>query len=468
MEALIPTRRLTDPAQCTGPLSPESRLRISPRLLRPDQDGAVTGFRRLSGFYRGRYTFNGHADIREVALFVQDTITLKNWTFNLGIRGDIYHGITQATQAEPRVGIAYNFKRTNTVLRVSYARTLETPFNENLVLSSTGCNDPVVNALQSATQGYPCITNPLSPGWRNEFHVGLQQAFGRYFVVDAEYIWKYTHLAYDFSVFGNTPIFYPIEWASSKIPGFAIRGSVPNFHGLTALCGHVVRGGALLPTTSQRDRCHSHRFGWYRSFPHRSRRKIQSNDSLAVPAIGRRDHGSASTGVSIAASWPDPSRAQEAIAITGRMARISVVDVSGLTPDQQFEAGLFCVGVHATPTMPISPTGFCAASQYGSNLVKDPGAWHREMTTTTRLALHNGTLFDLAVGDDNLFHGDRYKWSARVEVINLANAIRALQLPIHFQRNALRHAPHSHRDHWLSTFSFYRSACPAVVGWPLM
>ena len=64
------------------------------------------------------------------------------------MRGDIYNGITKATQAEPRVGVAYKFKPTNTVLRISYARTLETPFNENLVLSSTGCNDPVVNALQ--------------------------------------------------------------------------------------------------------------------------------------------------------------------------------------------------------------------------------------------------------------------------------------------------------------------------------
>ena len=41
-------------------------------------------------------------------------------------------------------------------------------------------------------------------------------------------------LAYDFSVFGNTPVTYPIEWAKSKIPGFAIRGTMPNFHGLTA------------------------------------------------------------------------------------------------------------------------------------------------------------------------------------------------------------------------------------------
>ncbi len=128
--------------------------------------------------------------------------------------------------------MAYNIKGTNTVIRASYARTLETPFNENLVLSSEGCNDPVVNAIMSALG--PCNTSPLGPGWRNEFHAGLQQAFGRYLVVDAEYIWKYTHRAYDFSVLGNTPITFPVEWNNSKIPGYAIRASVPNIHGFSA------------------------------------------------------------------------------------------------------------------------------------------------------------------------------------------------------------------------------------------
>jgi hypothetical protein len=32
-------------------------------------------------------------------------------------------------------------------------------------------------------------------------------------------------------------------------------------------------------------------------------------------------------------------------------------------------------------------------------------------------------LFDVALGHDNLFHGDRYKWSARLEVINLTNKV---------------------------------------------
>ena len=36
-----------------------------------------------------------------------------------------------------------------------------------------------------------------------------------------------------------------------------------------------------------------------------------------------------------------------------------------------------------------------------------------------RIAPRN--LFDVAVGQDNLFHGDRYRWSARVTVINVTN-----------------------------------------------
>ena len=101
----------------------------------------------------GLYNYIGHADIHEAALYIQDAITWKNWSFNLGIRGDIYRGITSASAAEPRLGAAYNIKRTNTVLRVAYAQTLESPFNENLVLASLGCNDAVINALYVAGTG---------------------------------------------------------------------------------------------------------------------------------------------------------------------------------------------------------------------------------------------------------------------------------------------------------------------------
>ena len=143
-------------------------------------------------------------------MYFQDAISVKKWTFNLGIRGDLYNGLAVTRQAEPRVGISYNVQKTNTVLRVSYARTMETPFNENLVLSSSGCNYPVIAAL------VPCVPSSLASGGRNEFHAGLQQGFGKYLVISGEYIWKYTHNPYDFSVLGNTPITFPVQWNNRR------------------------------------------------------------------------------------------------------------------------------------------------------------------------------------------------------------------------------------------------------------
>ncbi len=80
------------------------------------------------------FNFHGHADVKEFALYGEDAITKGSWTFNLGLRGDFYNGLTTARQAEPRLGIAYNIKPTNTVLRISLRAYFETPFNENLVL----------------------------------------------------------------------------------------------------------------------------------------------------------------------------------------------------------------------------------------------------------------------------------------------------------------------------------------------
>lgn len=398
-----------NPAQCTGMLTPNPAY--DPILATIDLTRPGAGI--------APYTFHGHADVRELALYVEDTINFKNWTLNLGIRGDVYNGLTSATQAEPRVGIAYNIKKTNTVLRISYARTLETPFNENLVLASTGCNDPVVNSLQSATQGYPCLAAPLTAGLRNEFHAGLSQAFGKYFVLDGEYIWKYTHNAYDFSVFGNTPITYPIEWHNSKIPGFALRGSVPNFHGLTAFVvmssvaarffQPQVTGIGVTPTSQGGTGVF--RIDHDESFNETAHLQYQPRKNGPWFSFNWRFDSGLVAG-------PVPCAGGNCG--NGPNGTDSVVDVSGLTPDQQFQAGLFCGPVFATPTTPISPNGLCAASMYGSHLVKIPAAGTEDDDhNPPRIARRN--LFDIAVGDDNLFHTEKYKWSARVEVINLAN-----------------------------------------------
>jgi hypothetical protein len=45
------------------------------------------------------FHFSGHTDVKETAAYAQDQITIGNWLFNVGIRGDFYNGLTVARQA---------------------------------------------------------------------------------------------------------------------------------------------------------------------------------------------------------------------------------------------------------------------------------------------------------------------------------------------------------------------------------
>jgi outer membrane receptor protein involved in Fe transport len=94
------------------------------------------------------------------------------------------------------------------------------------------------------------------------------------------------------------------------------------------------------------------------------------------------------------------------------------MDASIIRPDQQFQAGHSCGGVFATPTTPLSPDSTCPSSEYTSKYVKVPAAGtENDDHNPPRIAPRN--LFDLTVGEDNLFNGDKHKWSLRFTVINL-------------------------------------------------
>jgi len=365
------------------------------------------------------FTFNGHTDVKELALYAQDTITKGDWAFNLGLRGDFYNGLVTHREAEPRLGISYNIKPSNTVLRISYARVLETPFNENLVLTNVGCDSPVLNPLLACSAPNP---TPLSPGWRNEFHAGLQQAFGKYLVFSGEYIWKYTHNGYDFSILGNTPITFPVAWQRSKIPGFAGRVSVPNFHGFSALMVFSsVAARYFAPQIGGAGATPSAPGGVFR-IDHDEKfnqtTHLQYQPWKIGPWFGfnwRYDSGLVAGPVPCAGGNCN----------NGPSGSDTVVDTSIISPDQQFQAGLFCGPVRATLTTPVSSalgTNLCPASQYGSTLITIPApGTENDDHNPPRIAPRH--LFDVAIGDDNLFHGDKRKWSAQVTVINLTDKV---------------------------------------------
>jgi hypothetical protein len=405
-----PVPGFNDPSQCAGAglqpntaSNPNAASPFTPLLGCYDLTRATPSPNDNCGNSNSiSFPFHGHTDVKELALYIQDTITKGSWSFNLGIRGDLYNGLTVAHQAEPRLGVAYNIKRTNTVFRASYARTLETPFNENLIVSSTGCQSAVLSTL------IPCVNAPLEPGYRNEFHAGLQQALGRYAVVSGDYIWKYTHTGYDFSILAATPIFFPIGWHNSKIPGYAVRLSVPDIHGFTALVVFSSVAARFFPPQTSGLGVTVGQSGTPFRIDHDEKfnqtTHLQYQPWKAGPWVGfnwRYDSGLVAGSVPFATDTTTP------------------VDLTGLTADQQLQAGLFCGSQHPTLSTPLTT---CAPSQYGSTLVKIPAPGTQDPDhNPQRIAPRS--LFDLSVGDDNLFKGERYKWSLTLTAINLTNKV---------------------------------------------
>ena len=160
------------------------------------------------------------------------------------------------------------------------------------------------------------------------------------------------------------PLPSPSNGHNSKIPGFAVRGSLPNFHGLTAFIVLSQCRCALLPANGQRNRAPSAAG----RIPHRPRRAFQPDHPLqyqpfkrapwlgfnwrydsglvsgAVPCLARTATCSFSTSGRSRRWWLSQS------VPTGDIALVNNVNGLPLTADQEFEAGLTCNGVAATPT----------------------------------------------------------------------------------------------------------------------
>jgi Carboxypeptidase regulatory-like domain/TonB-dependent Receptor Plug Domain len=460
----VPVPGLTDPSQCAGAgLAPNVADSTSP-LFNPNAPNTAfyPAFNPVLLPYdltRGGISYSvqasapylTHSDVKELALYVEDTITKGPWNFNLGVRGDLYNGLTNAQEAEPRLGAAYNIRGSNTVLRFSYARTMETPFNENLILSSLGCTNDVLAPLLVCSAP---TSNRLSPGLRNEYHVGIEQAFGRYLVFSGEYIWKYTQRGFDFSVLGDTPITFPIEWYKSKIPGYAGRVSVPNYRGFSALlvfssvaarffqpqiggAGSTVSTASGLPFRID----HDEKFN--------QTTHLQYQIGKRGPWLGfnwRFDSGLVAGATPCFGLNTPYNDCPGAFLSTAGVPTVSMIAANyggvPLDGDQEAAAGLFCGSQRATRTSPLPLT--CPASQFGSTLlnVPAPGTENDDHNPPRVAGRH---LFDLALGDDNLAHfsNDRYRISAQLTVINLANNYALYN--------------------WLSTFSGTHYATPRAL-----
>jgi hypothetical protein len=378
----VPDPTLTDPSQCA----------IKADLPNPGFHPALLPYDLTRG---GKlFRFNGSATIKEQSAYVQDSMTFGRLGINPGLRVDRYDGISHNVSVQPRAGLSYQLPHVGTVLRASYARVMVTPYNENLVLSSsTGAG-----GLAGGTVGSTSAV-PLFPGRRNQFNVGFAQAIGKKITVDAEYFWKFTNGAFDFNVLLNTPLNFPIQFAKAKVDGAMARVSLANVHGFSAF--------AVLGHT--RSRLFSPEVGGI-------------NLGTRYAPVARPDHDQAFQQTTFLRY--QPPRHVPWLALTWRfdsgLVAVSIPDYATaltLTGDEQAQMGLYCGPIFATVNTPLRA---CASSTGGATRVQiAPNGTYDADRNPSRIAPRN--LFDIAAGFDDIRHWEHYHLDGKITVTNLTD-----------------------------------------------
>jgi hypothetical protein len=338
------------------------------------------------------FNFASTGNVNEYAGYIQDTMTIGNLSVNVGLREDHYsggNGITD-TQGEPRAGVSYFVKGTGTVLRAGFAHTMETPYNENLLVATSPLASALIAAVSSSGQA------PVAPGSRNQFNAGLQQALTRFVQVEGDYFWKYTDNAYDFGTLFNTPITFPITWQKSKLDGVSLRVSSINING----------------------------FQWYTTLGHNRARYFPSGGD----SVFRIDHDQAfqetsniryqwkKTGPWAAFTWRYDSGL-----VAGDVADLD--SVLGLSGAEQLAIGFRCGTSVPTIDTPLT-SGQCNNSNYSAVRVKIP-APGTEDDDHNPPRIRPRHLFDAGFGVDNLLHAaqERSRVTLRFTITNFTNNV---------------------------------------------
>ena len=378
---------ITDPTACAG-LGFDANPDLQPGLVPYD----LSRGGRL-------FNFNARGNVNQFAAYIQDQITLGRLSLSAGLRIDHYDGPVSDHAVQPRLGISYQIKQSGTVLRASYGRTFETPYNENLLLSSAVGTGGLASNIFGAFGA-----TPLRPGRRNQFNTGFQQSIGRYLQVDADYFWKFTDNAYDFDVLLNTPVYFPISWRKSKIDGVGVRLATPNLRGFQAYAtlGHTrarffgpENGGLLFnsPVDASVFRIdHDQAF--------------QQNTNLRY----QRGHDG---------TWFNFTWRYSSGLVAGDIS--SAADALALTPGEQAAIGFYCGGRQATIANPITACN-PATQTYGAVRLRIPaeGTADADLNPPRIAPRHT---FDVGIGHDNLLHGEKFKLTARLTIVNLTNNV---------------------------------------------
>ncbi len=161
---------------------------------------------------------------------MQDKIRLGPLLVSAGLRFDRYSLLARGSQAQPRVGVAYNIRRTGTVVRASYNRNYQTPVNENLLLQSSERATVLVPPEVREALGGALIL--IKPERQNFIEVGAQQVLAPKLSLNAVYFRKDIWDLHDNDNFFNTGIIFPTSLARARVRGAEGRINLAEYKNL--------------------------------------------------------------------------------------------------------------------------------------------------------------------------------------------------------------------------------------------
>jgi len=167
------------------------------------------------------FAFRGSRPDLEQAAFVEDRISLKDWTISAGLRWDHYQLLLNRHAFSPRLAIARYFSSAGLVVHFSYDRVFQTPSFENILLSSS-------TAVQSIDPD-SFLRLPVKPSEGNYYEAGISKVFFGNFRLDANYFRRDMSDYADDSQIANTTISFPIAFRSSVIYGAEARLDLPDW-----------------------------------------------------------------------------------------------------------------------------------------------------------------------------------------------------------------------------------------------
>ena len=246
---------------------------------------------------------------------------------------------------------------------------------------------------------------------------------------------------------GNTPITFPIDWHSSKIPGYALNVEIPKYHNFSAYLvassvsarfypPQVAGAGATVGATGL-----PFRIDHDEKFNQTTHLQYEIPVGKFVKGIWGGFNWRYDSGM-VAGSTPcysptDPNTAcpNTSITLPGNVPGVAMVDNNippkinpvtlqpvylPLTLDQEFQGGFACNGVKANINDPSTYFATCPANELTSNLlvIPAPGKGDNDHDPP-RIQQRN--LFDASLGKDNIFRANRYKVNLDLTAINITN-----------------------------------------------